>query len=287
MNIGRIHSGTLLAALASTMMLVACGEEAALLDDVRPTGALHLYVNGEERARDGFTAKDGWSLTFEHVYINLHGPTAVQVAVDEGAASAPLVPQHAGHPHPDIDDALAHVALVGDHFVDLAAGDAPLRLGTLEAPIGNYNYINVDVVPADHDSQGLVDAFWGQSLVFMGTAVSDATELAFTLRFDEALVFTECGPVEDDTGVVAEGDEGWVEFTFHLDHLFGDVKHAGTDEAGMNDDAVGFSPFADLADEGVVDLYQGDLEASWDAETYDQLLAMLSELGHAGEAHCR
>lgn len=275
-----------LAGLLGAFSSAGCGET-VLPDETVPMGALHLYVNGEDLARDGFTAKDGWALTFEHAYIHLHGPTAYQVAVEEDeTAAAPLLPQHAGHPHVELGESLAHVALLGNYLVDLAAGDGPTRLGTVDAPIGNYNYLLVEVTPADADSHGGIDEFWGQSLVLMGAAVSADTTLPFTLRFDETLTFAECGPVADDTGVVSEGGEGFVEFTFHLDHLFGDEDLYGTDEAGLNDQALGFAPFAALAVGDAVDLYQSDLAAGWDAERMDQLLAALRGLGHAGEAHC-
>jgi len=38
------------------------------------TGKLQFYANGEDFVRQGFVSKDGWSISFDHVYITLSDP---------------------------------------------------------------------------------------------------------------------------------------------------------------------------------------------------------------------
>lgn len=42
------------------------------------TGTLQIRANGEEFAREGFVSKDGWKISFNHVYTNLADITAYQ-----------------------------------------------------------------------------------------------------------------------------------------------------------------------------------------------------------------
>jgi len=42
------------------------------------TGNLKFYANGEDFVRQGFVSKDGWAITFDHVYINLSDIAAYQ-----------------------------------------------------------------------------------------------------------------------------------------------------------------------------------------------------------------
>jgi len=50
--------------------------------------------------------------------------------------------------------------------------------------------------------------------------------------------------------------------------------------------AVGFQPFADMADAGVLDIDQLDMAANMDPDKFGVFLAALYTLGHLGEGHC-
>ena len=55
-----------------------------------PQGTLVFEANGEDFAQDGFTSKDKWEISFDHVYVSISNPTAFQVVEnlgEEGIAS--------------------------------------------------------------------------------------------------------------------------------------------------------------------------------------------------------
>ena len=251
-----------------------------------PVGALVFSLNGEGFAREGFVSEDGWRVDFDHVWVNVAGPTAFQVVETEELDQALLI-LHAGHPHAEIPEGSAHIALLGAFLVDVHQGDGPTELGTIDdAPIGNYNRLSFSLAPATAESQGFVEECDGASLILQGVAKKDDQEIPFTIRLDEAIDFTACGPHPEDIGVLAEDATAEVELTLHFDHIFGDVDEgpADTDDPEtVNHLAIGFGPFAALAADGAVDLAQADLEAM---PEWDQLLEALLTLGHTGEAHC-
>ena len=53
----------LLLSVLVSALLVGCGTQ--------DTGTLQFYANGEDFVRQGFVSKDGWSISFDHVYIHL------------------------------------------------------------------------------------------------------------------------------------------------------------------------------------------------------------------------
>ena len=69
----------------------------------------------------------------------------------------------------------------------------------------NYNRVNFSLAPATADSQGLVEGWEGATLVFIGVAKKDAQEIPFTIRFDEAIDFTACGPHPKEIGCRSAG----------------------------------------------------------------------------------
>ncbi len=259
-------------------------------DDGGQTGTLIFTLNAEDFVRDGFVSEDNWQINFEHVYINIQGPTAFQVEQDLTEAklrAAKLV--HAGHPHADIPDGSANEALLGEFFIDGTQGPEPIELGRVEnAPIGNYNYMNFMIQPATAESDGLVSDYEGYSIVMIGTATNndDNTVINFTISLDEEMEYTSCGPHPESIGVVAEGGEGTAEATFHFDHIFGDYEEGPADtddEEAINYIAIGFGPFATLATDGTLNVTQADLEV---LDEYDAFMEALLTLGHYGEAHC-
>ncbi|RME23060.1 MAG: DUF4382 domain-containing protein [Deltaproteobacteria bacterium] len=266
---------------AGLVMITACGgmEQSAV-------GTVVFTANGEEFVRNGFTSEDGWAIQFDAVYVNVYGPTAYQVVEAEQPLTLAGL-RHGGHPHENIPEGSAHVALTGDYFLQLK--QPVFEVGRVEdAPIGNYNRLAFTVRPATAESEGIVDGFDGVSLAFVGTAEKEGRTIQFDIRFDEQMAYYDCGP-NGDAGVLAEGGEATAEMTFHVDHVFGDVD-AGppdtTDETSVNFMAVGFEPFAALAQGDNLVIDQQQLGQVMNGATYLQLIDAVRTMGHSGEAHC-
>ena len=255
-------------------------------DDDAGSGTLEFYTNGEEFILDGFTGKTGWSIAFDHFYVNIYGPTAYQVAEEENTSSQSLLPAHAGHPHEDIPEGSAHEALTGTYWVDLHAtgsdGTNRVLLGSVEdSPAGNYNYSSFALIQQETGD------FADYSIVMIGTATKDADTVEFTIALTEEMLFSSCHQETDDeyAGVVEDGGVGSTEMTFHSDHLFGDFDELD-DPDSVNPIALGFQPFADLAVDGVLDIDQEEMQAQMDVNDYTTFIAALRTLGHSGEGHC-
>ncbi len=294
----------MLAVLLGTLgLMVACGDDD---EEVAETGTLVFTLNAEDFVRDGFVSEDNWQIDFDHVYINIVGPTAYQAVVTEedgdveetdgdGTTEArKLLPAdlraHAGHPHATIEEGTAHAALVGEFFIDGHVGPDPIELGQIaDVEIGNYNFMNFNIEKASSESEGLVAEYEGYSVVMIGTAVNNETSdsVSFTIKLTEEMNYISCGPHPEDIGVVEPNGKGEAQATFHFDHIFGDYSEdapADTDdEEAINYMAVGFGPFAALAQDGVLDVTQEDLKFM---DVYDQFLDAVLTLGHSGEAHC-
>lgn len=252
---------------------LSMGCEVGTEDADPPVGTLVFTVNGEDFAREGFVSEDGWRIDFDHIWVNLVGPTAYQVVEEVNQA---LLVLHAGHPHAEIPEGAAQVALDDAFRVDVHQGDGPTELGRVDdAPIGNYNRVSFGLAPGESGS-----------LVFEGVATKDDVEIPFTIRLDAAIDFTACGPHPEGIGVLAEGATAEAELTLHFDHIFGDADEGPADPADedtVNHVAIGFAPFAGIAADGVVDADPTDLEA---LPEWAQLQEALLTLGHTGEAHC-
>ncbi len=272
------HWKTWIGASFVLLALAACGAETNT-----PVGTLIVTANGEDFVRDGFVSEDGWQIDFETVQVNVQGPTAYQVV--EQALSTDL--RHGGHPHGDIPDGAAHVALMGEYMLSLK--QPTFELGRIEdAPIGNYNRLNFDVLPTTEESMGMVPEALGASIRLVGQAQKEGQTIQFELRFTEEMHYESCGPNED-AGVLAEGGEAEAQMTFHFDHVFGDFDEGEanpTDEETVNYMAIGFGPFAALAEDDSLNMDQAQLQAGMDAATFTQLIEAVKTLGHSGEGHC-
>jgi hypothetical protein len=257
--------------IAETTEATDTAAEAAPVDGV---GALAFRANGEDFVRQGFTSKDGWEISFDHVYVSLAKLTAYQTeppfdATADATAAGDL-------------SAKAQVGVGSSMVVDLAAGDAdaePVLIKTVEAPAGRYNALSWEMTPAD------AGPAQGYSLLMQGTATKDGETLPFAIGVDETLAFT-CGDFvgDDRKGIVAAGETADVEATFHFDHLFGDGDAPMDDD--INTGALGFGPLAALAENGVVQLDGAALKAKLSTADYATLLGILPSLGHVGEGHC-
>ncbi|MEM7793610.1 MAG: DUF4382 domain-containing protein [Cyanobacteria bacterium P01_C01_bin.118] len=229
-------------------------------------GTLELRANGEDFIRQGFTSKDGWQIEFDHVYANIQDVVAYQ-------SEPPF--------NPDTDVEIAaetNVLLTESDKVDLAEGDenaAPILVKQLETPAGRYNAISWKLFSENEPS-----------LVLIGTATRDGETIPFEITMNPSLEFF-CGDFVGDQrkGILEPEGTADVETTFHIDHLFGDID-TSADEI-INRGALGFDPFAALAQDGVVNLTPEDLETKLTKVEKLQLADIYKGLGHVGEGHCR
>lgn len=233
-------------------------------------GTLEIRANGEDFVRQGFTSKDGWEISFDHVYATLAEVTAYQTepAFDPDASSSL--------------NAQAQVSLPQPVTVDLAEGDAsaePVKVGEVAAPKGRYNALSWKLVSAP---EGPAE---GYPLYLQGTATKDGQTLPFTLKLSEELMFT-CGEFVGDErkGILTDSDTADLEATFHFDHLFGDGEAPADDD--INTGALGFDPLAALAQNGQVDVDSATLKEQLSEADYQTLMGILPSLGHVGEGHC-
>ena len=260
-------SRRLITLLAVVLILVAACAPTAPAE----TGTLQFRANGEDFVRQGFESKDGWAITFDHVYVNLSGISGYQ--------ADPPYDAHAG----GAIEAAVSVALDGAFTVELAEGDADaetLLVGeAAEVPAGHYNAIAFNLIPAE---EGPAAPY---ALVIMGTAEKEGETIPFTINVEQTYTFT-CGEYVGDArkGFLAKDGSADLEMTFHFDHIFGDAETPLDDSLNLG--APGFEPFAALAQDGAVMVDMAALEAGLDAETYALLVETLPTLGHVGEGHC-
>ena len=146
------------------------------------------------------------------------------------------------------------------------------------SPAGHYNAFSWTMARAtDGPAAGYV-------IVLEGLASKDGEEISFTLRFEEELLYRGGEYIGDERkGIVLAGQTADVEATFHFDHLFGDGEEDPSEE--INNEALGFAPFAALAENGSVELTSSIL-LERDPSTYEHLKSIYLHLAHVGEGHC-
>ncbi len=234
------------------------------------TGQLQVLANGEDFVRQGFVSKDGWQISFDHVFVTLEGVTAYQTDPPyDPEAKTPL-------------QAKQTVSLSQPQTLDLAAGDeqaAPILVGEVTAPAGHYNALAWKMVPA------AAGPAQGSVLMLQGTATKAGQTVDFVVKLDQPLAFS-CGEFvgEQRKGFVQAGSTADLEATFHFDHLFGDGSAPATE--ALNQDALGFQPLAALAENGKLKVDQAILKQKLSSEEYQKLIGILPSLGHVGEGHC-
>ena len=220
-------------------------------------GSIVFTANGEDFVRRGFVDKQGWSISFKNLYVNIVDPTAYV---------------------PDGDE---EVVLEGAHWVDLAEGEAeaePIILGAVnEVSPANYQSLRFALRRASGGP------YAGSSIVMIGSAERGDVRVPFTIRLDEEMLFDgrEGYVGEELKGLLQPGSTTEVEMTFHFDHLFGDSEADVEDH--INTGSVGFDFFHTFAEDGAVDVCQTELKG---AEGYRTLVHALWTLGHLGEGHC-
>ncbi|NQT71188.1 MAG: DUF4382 domain-containing protein [Chloroflexi bacterium] len=240
--------------LTASLLIIGCSsdndEGADATDDASEVGTLEFNANGEDFVRQGFVSKDGWSVTFDHVYITLSNITAYQTD-----------PPYDAH-----EDGKVEVKLDGIHTVDLAEGDetaAPIFVGEIsDAATGHYNTIFWRMDRADSGPSA------GYSLVMIGIAEKDGHVEDFSIKIDSICRYS-CGEYVGDErkGILSEGSTADMEMTFHFDHLFGDADIPADDELNLG--ALGFEALLEMPEGGDPDINMAELH-----------------LGHVGEGHC-
>lgn len=235
------------------------------------TGTLVIRANGEDFVRQGFVSKDGWEISFNNLYVTLADVTAYQTDPPFDAETGTGL------------KAVQKVAVAEPQTIDLAAGDEtaePIQVAELNAPAGRYNALSWKMVNAPSGPAA------GHTLMLVGTATRDGRTVNFTLKLDEELAFV-CGDFVGDErkGILEGGNNADLEATFHFDHLFGDADAPMEDD--LNQGALGFEPFAAIAQNGTVDVTSADLQSQLTSKQYAQLLEILPSLGHVGEGHCK
>jgi hypothetical protein len=230
-------------------------------------GSLILVVNGEDIVRQGLVTKDGWDLTFNNVYVTLSNVTAYQT-------KSSFNPEESKEIKP-----LQTIVLVDSPItVNLAEGDEdaePISVVTKNAPTGHYNALAWNIAPNNNEP----------SLILEGTATKDNQKIEFAMKLNPDISYT-CGEFigEERKGFLAENSTSELEVTFHFDHLFGDAE-LGDDDT-MNQDALGFTSLANLAENGQLTITQDLLKEKLSPEDYEKLEYNLRSLGHVGEGHC-
>lgn len=203
-----------------------------LLPAVVQADMLRIFANGEELATAGFVApeltRDGWMLTFRHIYVGLAEVTAYQTAPPYDAVKGGEIRASVATPLP------------GRYLVDLveeADEDSRVLVDEMKAPAGHYNAISWKVVPSESGVSS------GYSMIFVGTAEKDGKTIDFELVSNEEATY-RCGEYVGDErkGFLSQGGTADLEMTFHLDHIFGRADKPADDP--MNLEALGFAPFA-------------------------------------------
>lgn len=233
-------------------------------------GELTIRANGEDFVRQGFVTKDGWEISFDHLYVSLTDVTAYQ-------SDPPYDAEAGGKP-----TASETVSISEPMTVDLAEGDdaaEPILVKTVQAPAGRYNALSWKMMPAADGPAA------GQTIWMEGTATKEGETIDFVMKLDPALEFV-CGDFVGDErkGILEPSDQTDLEATFHFDHLFGDGEAPPDDD--INTGALGFDPLAAIAEGGTLDVDMAALESQLSPEQYQTLMGILPSLGHVGEGHC-
>ena len=236
---------------------------------------LNLVANGEDFVRQGFVTKDGWTMNFERLNVNLSDVTAYQM---EDA----FKPTEA-----DKLDTLKYQEKVSlldtPQVIDLAAGEAdaePIMVANAEVNPGLYNAMAWKI-----DTGGADSSLAGKTMVLQGTATKDDQVINFDISLNRPLHYL-CGEYvgDDRKGIIQTGETGELETTFHFDHVFGDSETSPDD--ALNVDALGFEPLAQLASGDNLTIDDATLSQQLSPEDREKLTKAVIGLGHVGEGHC-
>ncbi|HEY9771163.1 MAG TPA: DUF4382 domain-containing protein [Coleofasciculaceae cyanobacterium] len=237
-------------------------------------GTLALVANGEDFVRQGFVSKDGWKISFEHLYVSLADAVAY-------STESPFEPQKG-----DTKESIEYqnkATFDTPKILDLAEGEAeaePIVVAQANVPEGFYNALAWKLTTAGEETP-----IQGKTIALQGQATKNGETINFDLGFNQPAEYV-CGEFvgESRQGIVAADTPGKVEATFHFDHIFGDADTPPED--ALNQGALGFQPLADLASNGTVQLDEADLASQLSKPDYQTLTEAIAGLGHVGEGHC-
>ncbi|MEM8830403.1 MAG: DUF4382 domain-containing protein [Cyanobacteria bacterium P01_G01_bin.19] len=236
---------------------------------------LNLVANGEDFVRQGFVTKDGWTMNFDRLDVNLAEVTAYQMDAGFEPTETDTL---------DSLESQETVSLVDTpQVIDLAEGEAdaaPILVTNAEVTPGFYNAMAWQV-----DTAGADSPLAGNTMVMQGTATKDDRTINFNISLDRPIKYL-CGEYVGDErkGIVEADSPGEIETTFHFDHIFGDAE-TSPDEA-INVDALGFEPLAKLASSDSLTIDDATLTQQLSSEDQEKLSKAIIGLGHVGEGHC-
>jgi len=217
---------------------------------------LVFKANGEDFVRQGFIDKQGWSISFDKLFVNLSDITAYNKKEN------------------------LKTSLAGEYLVDLAKGSEsaePITVGEVKTKAGNYQSLKFRLKRANQGE------YKGYTIIMIGTAKKANNTIPFEIKLDEEMLFDgKEGYVGDKIkGVLKENDSADVEMTFHFDHIFGDIEAEKDDH--INTGSVGFDFFNRFQKDGQVKVSQTELKNETE---YKTLIHAIWTLGHLGEGHC-
>lgn len=235
------------------------------------SSTLALVANGEDFVREGFITKDGWDISFNHVYVNLANVTTYETDPPFNAETDKEI------------KAKKKVTLLDTvKTLDLAEGDEnapPILVNKINAEPGFYNALTWSLV------RGNEDVTENHSIVLEGVAQKNGKTVNFLVSLNPELSY-QCGEFigEIRKGILTENGTAELEITMHFDHIFGDQELASDDELNLG--ALGFEPLAKLAQNDSLRVTMEELSQKLTAEEYQQLTTAINSLGHVGEGHC-
>ncbi|VXD24306.1 DUF4382 domain-containing protein [Planktothrix paucivesiculata] len=234
-------------------------------------GTVKFQANGKDFVRKGLVSKDGWTIKFDHVYVNFVDAMAYQ-------ADPPYNAETGTQPN-----AKTSISLVVKKIVDLAEGDdtaQPIIVNEVPAPAGKYNAISWNL------RKGIEGAIADQVMVIEGVATKGDKEVPFVLKFDREMQFI-CGDYvgEEPKGILQPGGTTNLEATFHFDYLFGDENKNATEK--LNSNALGFEPLAAMAENGQLVADLSTLKQKLSEADYQKLIEILSNIAQVGEGDCK
>ena len=280
--------------LVAASMMFGCGSDGA-------TGSVRVAIDGEDGAVVGYpngsgddviAFADGWSLTFDHVFVSVLN---FRLQASDG------------------DDAMLSTDQV---VVDLHSGVASAYEFD-GVPARRWDRVSYDIAPVTADTRAVgVDAAdkermvaGGYSMLLEGTATNGGRSIAFSFGIPLTVGNSECIDATDETEgmVVTENGTSEASLTIHLDHLFFDSY--ATEEPDMRFEAIaavaeeGMITLPMLADQSITDVRDAEGEPLMDgaeAVTYDPgplpiegstlrdyVFVAASTVGHfQGEGHC-
>lgn len=263
----------------SLLLLTNCGNNSSInpnenqvikKEETPTTGKLTLVANGEDFVRQGFITKDGWQIDFQNVYVTVTDAIAYQTDPPFNAKEKmALTPKE------------TIVLLDEPTTINLAEGDenaSPISVKQIEAKEGIYNALAWKVINSENESEK-------PTIILEGKAKKDGQNIDFVINLNPNLNYI-CGEFigEERKGIVTSENPAELEITFHFDHIFGD-KSTSLDEE-INQNALGFEPFARLAKNNIVQVDMSILKEKLTPDNYSKIEKAIASLGHVGEGHC-